>query len=152
MKREDVCSLETDAILARSLWFADPNLETAFQSWRLATLQDSFKPVFAILMLVTLNNLYIDHQNVATSQTSKIYALRLVILTSTSLGLGLSLRQLNDRWVIWLFEFILILLMIITLLRAYSEPGYFAVGMIIQFFYILVVYLISPFNWLRQLV
>lgn len=151
MKREDACSLETDAILARSLRFADPNLETAFQSWRLATLQDSFKPVFAILMLVTLNNLYLDHQNVATAQTATIYALRLAILTSTSLGLGLSLRKLNDRWVIWLFEFILILLMVITLLRAYSEPGYFAVGMIIQFFYILVVYLISPFNWLRQL-
>jgi signal transduction histidine kinase len=43
------------------------------------------------------------------------------------------------------------MLMIVTLLRSYSEPDYFTVGMIIQFFYILVVYLICPFTWTRQL-
>ena len=152
MRREDTSSIAADAIRARTLRFADENLETAFQSWRLATLQDSFKPVFAILMLVTLNNLYLDHQGVSGSQASTIHAFRLAILTCTSLGLGLSLRKLNDRWVIWLFEIILIMLMIVTLLRSYSEPNYFAVGMIIQFFYILVIYLICPFSWLRQLV
>ncbi len=143
--------VETDAILARTLRFADPGLESAFQSWQLATLQDSFKPVLVMLMLVTLNNLYLDHQSASTALASAIYSLRLAILTCTGIGLGFPLRNLNDRWVIGLFEVILIMLMIVTLLRAYSEPDYFTVGMIIQFFYILVIYLICPFSWLRQL-
>lgn len=143
--------IETDAIRPQTLRFVDEGLEADFQSWRLATLQHSFKPVFAIIALVTLNNLYLDDQAIGGSLSSTIYAVRLAILTFTSVGLGLPLRKISNRSMIRVFEVILIMLMIVTLLRSCSEPDYFTVGMIIQFFYILVVYLICPFTWIRQL-
>lgn len=143
---------EDNSILPYRLQFADPALEIVFHAWQLASVRRVLLVAFAIMIPISLTNLFLDYQNGQGASVSALVSfLRISIILASSIGFGLLVGNIKPHLTGYLLEALLILLMAMTLARGLIESDYFTVGFISQLFYIFIIYLLCPFSWFRQI-
>ncbi|MFM8441739.1 MAG: sensor histidine kinase [Methylococcus sp.] len=140
-----------DTILPRSLRFEDSGLEREFEAWQFASVRRLILTALAILLPITVINLFLDFRHSQGAALSPaVGALRVLALGFEAAGLAAILRNPGTRHARPLVEAVLVLLMATTLMLTLVNPDYYPVGVIAQLLYIFVVYLVCPFPWLRQ--